>query len=73
MLEVAAPTTLGKIIQRLARALLLVLIVAVLALWMKPPEILRVGANYSAKIARLQRDTRWQFGFRKASPLRGAR
>ena len=35
---------------RIAIALVLVLLVSAFALWMKPPEILRVGANYSAKI-----------------------
>src|ERR1700692_437356 len=35
---------------RIAIGLILVLLVLAFALWMKPPEILRVGANYSAKI-----------------------
>jgi len=39
-----------KVIQRIGIALVLVLLGLVFALWMKPPEILRVGANYSAKI-----------------------
>src|SRR5579859_7463029 len=39
-----------KVIQRIGIALVLVLLVLAFALWMKPPEILRVGANYSAKI-----------------------
>src|ERR1700692_3118781 len=34
---------------RIAIGLILVLLVLAFALWMKPPEILRVGANYSAK------------------------
>jgi CubicO group peptidase (beta-lactamase class C family) len=46
----AAPTTLRKIIRRVAGALFLLLIVAAFALWLKPPEIFRIGANYSAKI-----------------------
>jgi CubicO group peptidase (beta-lactamase class C family) len=45
----AAPK-LAKIIPRLAVALVLVLTVSAFALWLKPPDILRVGANYSAKI-----------------------
>jgi len=39
-----------KVIQRIGIALVLVVPVVAFALWMKPPEILRVGANYSAKI-----------------------
>jgi CubicO group peptidase (beta-lactamase class C family) len=39
-----------KILKRTLSALLLLLIVAVLWLWLKPPALLRVGANYSAKI-----------------------
>src|SRR5579859_2594851 len=39
-----------KVIQRIGIALVLVLLVLAFALWMKPPELLRVGANYSAKI-----------------------
>src|SRR5258706_13795395 len=39
-----------KVIQRIGIALVLVLLGLAFALWMKPPEILRVGANYSAKI-----------------------
>src|SRR5882672_1478820 len=39
-----------KVIQRIGIALVLVLLGLVFALWMKPPEILRVGASYSAKI-----------------------
>jgi CubicO group peptidase (beta-lactamase class C family) len=41
---------LTNILLRSAVVLLLLLLVAALALWIKPPEILRVGANYSAKI-----------------------
>src|SRR5229473_6728577 len=46
----ATPTKLGKVLLRIAVALVLVLFVLAFALWIKPPEILRVGANYSAKI-----------------------
>jgi len=47
---VAAPTKLRKVILGIAIALVLLLLVLTFALWMKPPEILRVGANYSAKM-----------------------
>jgi len=47
---VAAPTKLRKVILGIAIALVLLLLVLAFALWMKPPEILRVGANYAAKI-----------------------
>jgi CubicO group peptidase (beta-lactamase class C family) len=50
VVAVAARTMLGKVILRIAAALVVVLLVLVFALWIKPPEILRVGANYSAKI-----------------------
>jgi CubicO group peptidase (beta-lactamase class C family) len=39
-----------KILRRTAAALLLLLLVLILLLWLKPPDLLRVGANYSAKI-----------------------
>jgi CubicO group peptidase (beta-lactamase class C family) len=39
-----------KVIQRIGIALALALLVLAFALWIKPPEILRVGANYSAQI-----------------------
>jgi hypothetical protein len=39
-----------KVLLRIAITLALLLIVLLLALWIKPPDILRVGANYSAKI-----------------------
>ena len=39
-----------KILRRTLNALLLLLIAVVLILWLKPPALLRVGANYSAKI-----------------------
>jgi CubicO group peptidase (beta-lactamase class C family) len=38
------------ILRRIVGALLLLLIAAALLLWLKPPALLRVGANYSAKI-----------------------
>jgi CubicO group peptidase (beta-lactamase class C family) len=40
----------GKIFARIALGLVLLLLVLVIALWLRPPDILRVGANYSAKI-----------------------
>ena len=43
-------SNLTKIILRIALTLVLLLLVLVFALWIKPQEILRVGANYSAKI-----------------------
>src|SRR5258708_15159161 len=39
-----------KVLLRIGIALVLVLLVLAFALWMKPPELVRVGANYSAKI-----------------------
>src|SRR5260221_6235939 len=45
-----APTKFGKVIRRITAALVLLLLVPAFALWIKAPEILRVGANYSAKI-----------------------
>src|ERR1700682_4538499 len=39
-----------KVIFRIGIALVLLLLVLAFAPWMKPPEILRVGANYSAKM-----------------------
>ena len=39
-----------KVLFRIAITLALLLAVLLLALWIKPPDILRVGANYSAKI-----------------------
>jgi CubicO group peptidase (beta-lactamase class C family) len=41
---------LGKIIGRTALLLALLLVGSSLALWLKPPELLRIGANYAAKI-----------------------
>jgi CubicO group peptidase (beta-lactamase class C family) len=45
-----ARTKPGKIIRGIAITLVLLLLVLAFGLWVKPPEILRVGANYSAKI-----------------------
>jgi CubicO group peptidase (beta-lactamase class C family) len=39
-----------KILRRILGALLLLLMAGALLLWLKPPALLRVGANYSAKI-----------------------
>ena len=39
-----------KILRRVFAALALLVIVLALFLWLKPPQLLRVGANYSAKI-----------------------
>jgi CubicO group peptidase (beta-lactamase class C family) len=39
-----------KIIRKTLLALLLLIVVALLWLWISPPALLRVGANYSAKI-----------------------
>jgi CubicO group peptidase (beta-lactamase class C family) len=39
-----------KVLNRIFGALLLIIAVLTLALWLKPPALLRVGANYSAKI-----------------------
>ena len=39
-----------QILKRIFTALLLIIAVLALALWLKPPQLLRVGANYSAKI-----------------------
>jgi CubicO group peptidase (beta-lactamase class C family) len=40
----------AKVLLGIAIALVLVLAVLLFALWLKPPDLLRVGANYSAKI-----------------------
>ena len=39
-----------KILRRTAAALVLLLLALLLLLWRKPPDLLQVGANYSAKI-----------------------
>jgi CubicO group peptidase (beta-lactamase class C family) len=41
---------LRKVISRIVITLVLLLVALVFALWLKPPDLLRVGANYSAKI-----------------------
>jgi CubicO group peptidase (beta-lactamase class C family) len=41
---------LGKVLSGVAITLVLLLLILLFALWLKPPDILRVGANYSAKI-----------------------
>jgi len=41
----------GKIFARIALGLVLLLLLLVIALWLKPPDILRVGANYAARAA----------------------
>ena len=45
----APPSKLGPALRRVVLALVLLAVLA-FALWLKSPEILRVGANYSAKI-----------------------
>jgi CubicO group peptidase (beta-lactamase class C family) len=47
---VAPRTKLGKIILGSAVTLVLLFLLLLLVLWLKPPDILRVGANYTAKI-----------------------
>jgi CubicO group peptidase (beta-lactamase class C family) len=47
---VTAPSKLAKILLRSAAALILLLAVLLVALWLRPPDLLRIGANYSAKI-----------------------
>jgi CubicO group peptidase (beta-lactamase class C family) len=39
-----------KILRNIAAILLLLIAIVLVALWLKPPELLKVGANYSAKI-----------------------
>ncbi len=41
---------LSKILRRLAAAFALLLLACAFVLWVRPPDLLRVGANYSAKI-----------------------
>ena len=45
-----SPSKLGKIVLCTAITLAVLLAVLLFALWLKPPDLLRVGANYSAKI-----------------------
>jgi CubicO group peptidase (beta-lactamase class C family) len=47
---VATRTKLGKILLRTCTALVLLIGALAFALWINPPGLLRVGANYSAKI-----------------------
>jgi CubicO group peptidase (beta-lactamase class C family) len=42
--------TFRKVMSALAATLILMLAVAIFALWINPPDLLRVGASYSAKI-----------------------
>ena len=44
------PMTLRKVASALAATLVLLLAVAIAALWIDPPDLLRVGTNYTAKI-----------------------
>lgn len=46
----SAASTVRKILARSLLGLALLLLVLIAALWLKPPYLLRVGANYSAKI-----------------------
>jgi CubicO group peptidase (beta-lactamase class C family) len=45
-----APSKLGKIVLRTVMTLAVLLAVLLFGLWLSPPDLLRVGANYSAKI-----------------------
>ncbi|MHB8476388.1 MAG: serine hydrolase domain-containing protein [Steroidobacteraceae bacterium] len=49
-MSAVALTRLLKILRRLAGACGLLLLGCAFALWVRPPDLLRVGANYSAKI-----------------------
>jgi CubicO group peptidase (beta-lactamase class C family) len=42
--------TFRKVLSALATTLVLLLAIAIFALWINPPDLLRVGASYSAKI-----------------------
>src|SRR3984957_17858594 len=44
------PSSALKILRRLAAAFALLLLACAFILWVRPPDLLRVGANYSAKI-----------------------
>ncbi len=46
----AAAIKPGRVLSRAAVALALLILALILVLWIKPPDLLRVGANYSAKI-----------------------
>jgi len=45
-----AASTLRRVLARIALGLILLLLLLIGALWLRPPDLLRVGANYSAKI-----------------------
>ena len=47
---IGTPSSALKILRRLAAAFALLLLACTFALWVRPPDLLRVGANYSAKI-----------------------
>ena len=47
---VTPPSKLGKVVLRSAAAIVLLMAALLGALWLNPPDLLRVGANYSAKI-----------------------
>jgi CubicO group peptidase (beta-lactamase class C family) len=49
-LTVTPPSKLGKVVLRSAATIVLLLAALLGALWLNPPDLLRVGANYSAKI-----------------------
>ena len=49
-LTVAPPSKLGKVVLCSAAALVLLLAALLGALWLNPPDLLRIGADYSAKI-----------------------
>jgi CubicO group peptidase (beta-lactamase class C family) len=46
----AIPSKPGKVVLRTVTTLAALLAVLLFVLWLKPPDLLRVGANYSAKI-----------------------
>jgi CubicO group peptidase (beta-lactamase class C family) len=47
---VTTPSKFAKLVLRSAAAIILLLAALLGALWLKPPDLLRIGANYSAKI-----------------------
>jgi len=47
---VTAPSKFAKLVLPTAAAVILLLAALLGALWLKPPDLLRIGANYSAKI-----------------------
>jgi len=44
------PKTVARVFLRISIALVLLVAAVLAALWLKPPDILRIGANYAAKI-----------------------